>query len=70
MDHMYKHMIYLSADKADHHDCYLPVGEGRDYQSRGVPKVFVGVQKLCITDVSKAMFFTLIPSVMKDDSYQ
>ena len=57
----------MSADKVV---TYVPIGEGRDYQSRGVPKVFVGVQKLCITDVSKAMSLPLIPSVMKDDSHQ
>ena len=68
MDHMYKRMIYLLVTV--HHDCYLPVSEGRDYQSRGVPKVLIGIQELCITDVSKAMFLCLIPSVMKDESYQ
>ena len=49
---------------------YIPVGERCDHQSRGVPEVLIGVQELCITDVSKAVLLHLIPPVMmKDERY-
>ena len=46
---------------------YIPVGERCDHQSRGVPEVLIGVQELCITDVSKAVLLHLIPPVMMKD---
>ena len=63
--------IVQGLQEVGHHDHYhyIPVGEGRDHQSRGVPKVLIGVQELCITDVSKAMLLHLIPPVMWDESY-
>ena len=41
----------------------LPVSQWSDHKPRGIAKVFVGVQKLGVTDVGKAVPFLIRPSV-------
>ena len=56
-----------NSDLYFHFNVYLPVSKWCDNQPWCVAKILVGVHKLCITDVSKAVLLLFIPSLIREN---